>query len=145
MTSLLSAGRVRFVPAGLVTVLALSVGVLALTVTTRPVRLDAAAPAERQTLDAPPGAVTLSFSARPDPDRTHVTVVAVAGDEVTSEPASVSGSTVTQPVSILDRGTYRVGYHATFAGSRELSGQFTFAVGGTGPTRSPSASLSSTA
>jgi methionine-rich copper-binding protein CopC len=118
-------------------VLTASTGVLALVTGARPVRLAGADPADRALLATSPAAVTLSFTARPDPEQTHVTVVGPAGRAVTNGPPQIAGAAVRQQVSIVDAGSYVVGYHVVFAGGRELTGQETFTVrhpgGGTDP------------
>jgi methionine-rich copper-binding protein CopC len=114
---------------GVVTALTLSIGLLSTAVATRSVRLDAAAPADQDQLSAPPSAVTLSFSAQPDPARIHIAVVDSAGVPVVRTGLRVDGSTVVQPVSIAVAGAYRIGYHVGFSNGRELTGYLTFTVG----------------
>jgi methionine-rich copper-binding protein CopC len=126
-------GLARYVPAVVVTALILSIGLLATGVATRPVRLASAAPADLDRLGAAPAAVTLSFTARPDPARVHVAVVDPAGAAVTPAGPTLDGLSVVQPVSIVAAGSYRVGYHVGFADGRELSGLLTFTVASSGP------------
>lgn len=124
-------GVVRPLPAVVVTVLTLSVGILALVSASRPARLTGASPGNLDRLGAPPASVTLTFNARPDGGLSHVAVVDPAGGDATRAGHRVTGTTVVQPVSIAGTGTYRVVYHAVFADGRDdLTGHLAFTVAG---------------
>ncbi|MER7458835.1 copper resistance CopC family protein [Micromonospora sp. NPDC126480] len=118
-----------------VAVLAVSVPLLALAVDRAPVRLVSVAPADGAHLRDPPENLSLTFTAPPDADGTHVAVYGAAG-AVSGGVARVDGSTLTLPLDVPGAGRYRAGYHVVFGDGRELTGLVTFTVGGSGAGRS---------
>ncbi len=113
-----------------VLLLAVSVPLLALLAARMPVRLVTVAPVDGALLQAPPRALSLTFSAAPDPGQTHVSVRTPSG--VTANgPPRVDGRTVTLPVDVTAAGRYLAGYHVGFDNGRTLTGLVSFTVAGT--------------
>lgn len=107
------------IPIGLV-----AVAVVAFTLLNRPAKaeLKNATPAAGTTLDAPPGAVTLTFTVALA--QAHLSV---SGAD-TSQAATIDGKTVTQPVSAVHPGDHLVSYHVVLRGGGELTGTVEFTV-----------------
>ncbi|MEV0156381.1 copper resistance CopC family protein [Micromonospora sp. NPDC050686] len=118
------AGRV----AGLaVAALALGVPLLGVLVAAAPVRLVAAAPADRAVRAQPPSEVTMTFDRPPTVSGTHLSVAAPDGTARVGRP-TVRGRTVSVAVPPAGDGTYLVAYHAEFGAGRELTGTIRFVV-----------------
>jgi methionine-rich copper-binding protein CopC len=117
-----------------VALLVASVMILALVVETRPAHLVSARPADGARLASPPSQVELTFSARPDPARSHVNVGSADGKPVPAGAFGVTGERASLPVTVVGDGEYRVAYHMVFDGGRTVSGMLRFAVGA-GPVR----------
>jgi hypothetical protein len=77
--------------------------------------------------------VTLTFSADVDPEQVHLDVTSETGGSVIVGGPRVQGRTVVQPVTIVNSGGYRVGYHVVFEDGRAASGLSRFTVDGNEP------------
>lgn len=98
-------------------------------------RVLASSPPGEATLAAAPGSVELTFTATPDPARSHLTVRAATGT-VNAGPLARSGHSLRQPVSITAAGDVTVAYHVVFTNQDELVGSLRFTVlrpGAAGP------------
>ncbi|WDZ83323.1 copper resistance CopC family protein [Micromonospora cathayae] len=101
--------------------------------------LTASSPAAQAVLTTVPREVTLTFSATPDTDRSHVAVVDERGQRVSSadEPGR-RGNTLTQSFSADGSGVFTIVYHVAFDDGTELDGWQRFSVGTGRPPPPPS-------
>jgi methionine-rich copper-binding protein CopC len=118
----------RRVGAAAVALLAASVLILALVVETGPARLMSALPADGARLVVQPARIELTFSARPDPARSHLSIGTVDGTRVPAGAVGTTGDRMSVPVSLTGDGEYLVAYHAVFPGGRAVSGMLRFAI-----------------
>ncbi|AEB46038.1 MULTISPECIES: copper resistance protein CopC [Micromonospora] len=101
--------------------------------------LTATDPPDGAALDAPPSAVTLTFSRRPDVDESHVSVRNDAGQDRTAGAlAGDDGNSLRMPVALKPGGDYTIAFHVVFADGSDLTGIKRFSVG----TGAPPAPLS---
>ncbi|MFI7544666.1 copper resistance CopC family protein [Actinoplanes sp. NPDC049599] len=96
---------------------------------TAPARLLAVEPADGTAVTVPPTAVTLRFTAAPQPRVVHITVVGPGGADVTRGAPVVADTLVKVPVTAALPGRYRVGFHLELGDGSPVSGLATFTVG----------------
>ena len=86
-------------------------------------------PADGTTVTGAPGVVELEFTGEPLPLGTLVAVTGPDGASVSSGPADITGTTVTQAVAPdAPPGAYRVEWRSTSSDGHALSGTFDFTV-----------------
>jgi methionine-rich copper-binding protein CopC len=100
-------------------------------------------PAEGATLQALPAAATLTFSDAVDARYTKVAVSTPAAAEPVPVTPTVSGSTVTVPLTAAGAGGYAVVYRVVSADGHPVSGRLGFTVAGAA-TSSPSGAATAT-
>ncbi|WBB80682.1 copper resistance protein CopC [Micromonospora sp. WMMD882] len=92
--------------------------------------LTASVPPAQAVLTAAPREVTLTFSAVPDVDRSHLAVVDERGRRVSSpDEPTLRGATLSQSVEIVDSGVFTIVYHVEFTDGAETDGWRRFSVG----------------
>jgi methionine-rich copper-binding protein CopC len=96
-----------------------------------PARFTGLVPGDGAALTEQPTQVALAFTATPDVQVMHVTVVASDGSTVSRGLPQVAGAGIVQAVSTVTAGRYRVGYHVELADGTQISGlgYFTLASG----------------
>ena len=129
----------RWLAAGLLTLLALGLAGLTLAAQLRPARLVSTDPPAGTRLTTAPAAVTLTFNGPLDGERTHVWLVGPGGAFAATGAPRYRGNGVEVPVTVAGDGRYRVGYHAQLATGQTATGvvPFTVAAGLVAPPRAP--------
>ncbi|MFG1723016.1 copper resistance CopC family protein [Micromonospora chalcea] len=127
----------RWLAAGLLTLLALGLAGLTLAAQLRPARLVSTDPPAGTRLTTAPAAVTLTFNGPLDGERTHVWLVGPGGAFAATGAPRYRGNGVELPVTVAGDGRYRVGYHAQLATGQTATGvvPFTVAAGLVAPPR----------
>ncbi|PPA58049.1 copper resistance CopC family protein [Micromonospora chalcea] len=138
----------RWLAAGLLTLLALGLAGLTLAAQLRPARLVTTDPPAGARLTTAPAAVTLTFNGPLDAERTHVWLIGPGGAFGATGAPRYRDNGVEVPVTVVGDGRYRVGYHAQLATGQTATGvvPFTVAAGlGAPPRAAPAASPPATA
>ncbi|MBQ1044337.1 MULTISPECIES: copper resistance CopC family protein [unclassified Micromonospora] len=127
----------RWLAAGLLTLLALGLAGLTVAAQLRPARLVSTDPPAGARLTTAPAAVTLTFNGPLDGEQTHVWLVGPGGAFAATGAPRYRGDGVELPVTIVGDGHYRVGYHAQLATGQTATGvvPFTVAAGLVAPSR----------
>ncbi|MFF0723122.1 copper resistance CopC family protein [Micromonospora sp. NPDC003816] len=118
----------RWLAAGLLTLLALGLAGLALAAQLRPARLVTTDPPAGARLTTAPAAVTLTFNGPLDAERTHVWLIGPGGAFGATGAPRYRDNSVEVPVTVLGDGRYRVGYHAQLATGQTATGGVPFTV-----------------
>ncbi|WBB53774.1 copper resistance CopC family protein [Verrucosispora sp. WMMD573] len=128
-------GRLRWLAAGLLTLLALGVAGMTVVAALRPARLVATDPPAGTRLTTAPEAVTLTFNGPLDGEQTHVWLTGPGTAFAPTGAPRLAGSRVELPVTVSGDGSYRIGYHVQFATGQTVAGAipFTVAAGLTAP------------